>query len=53
MLEVPKMVEKLDWGDGEKGQKGSLSSVTANNFILTSLEVLLAFCLTMENHQGL
>lgn len=43
------MVGKLDLG----GQKGKLSSVTANNFIFTSLEVLLVFCLSTENHQGL
>lgn len=49
MLEVPKMVGKLDLG----GQKGRLSSITENSFILTSLEVLLVFCPSMENHQGL
>lgn len=49
MLEVPKMVEKLDL----EGQKGRLTSDMANSFVLTSLEVLLVFCLSMENHQGL
>lgn len=49
MLEVPKMVEKLDL----KVRKGSLTSDMANSFVLTNLEVLFVFYLSMENHQGL
>lgn len=47
MLKVSKLAGRLDF----EGQKGRLSSVAAQNFILITLEAL--FCLSMENQKGL